>query len=48
MLGILGAVPLALWALRRAPDRGFAIAAAALSAVEILLLLAALALALFA
>jgi hypothetical protein len=45
VLGILGALPLALWALRRAPDRGFAIAAMALSAVETILVLAVLAIA---
>ena len=43
ILGTIAAVPLAIVALRSGTDRGFAIAAAALSAIEALLLTAILA-----
>lgn len=46
ILGILGGVPMAAWALRSAPDRGFALAAACVAALDLLLVLAVVALAL--
>ena len=40
VLGVLGAVPVALWALRSAPHCGFAIAAMALATIEATLVVA--------